>query len=172
MIGRFQQGIRALFAFAQDVDYDLAERYLETEQMTLFQSMAKSEQLHSLNVLRDVLKQETQTPHDLAVVALLHDCGKSRKHLAVWQKMLSVLVKKIFPAWDKKLSEDGELSFWRAPFMVRRHHPRWGAELLRDSNVSECVIWLVEHHADTADSWQGHPYYDLLIRLQGADDAN
>lgn len=172
MLQRFQQGIRALFAFAQDVDYDLAERYLESEQMTLFRSMAKSEQLHSLNVLRDVLKQETQTPHDLAVAALLHDCGKSRKHLAVWQKTLSVLVKKLAPAWDKRLSEDGDLNFWRAPFIVRRHHPRWGAELMRDRNSSDCVIWLIEHHADNADDWQGHPYYDLLIRLQGADDAN
>ena len=172
MIQRFQQGIRALFAFAQDVDYELAERYLESEQMTLFRSMAKSEQLHSINVLRDVLKQEAQTPQDLAVVALLHDCGKSRKHLAVWQKTISVLVKKLLPAWAEKLSTDGELSFWRAPFMVRQHHPQWGAELLRQLNAPERIVWLIEHHADTADDWQGHPYHHLLIRLQEADDAN
>lgn len=65
-LNRIQQGIRALLAFTQTVDYELTERYLTTEQMALFRRMAKSEQLHSLNVLRDVLAQEEQTPHDLA----------------------------------------------------------------------------------------------------------
>lgn len=169
---RFQQGLRALFAFAQDVDYQLAERYLDTKQMALFRSMAKSEQLHSLNVLRAVLAQEEQTPHDLSVAALLHDSGKSRQHLAVWQKTISVLLRKFLPAMDKKLHVDGEMTFWRAPFMVREHHPRWGADLLRQNDASECVIWLVEHHAVSAELWQGHPYYHLLLRLQVADDAN
>jgi len=169
---RMQQGIRALFAFAREVDYEIAERYLNPEQMALFRSMAKSEQLHSLNVLQDVLAQSEQTAHDLAVAALLHDSGKSRKHLAVWQKTISVLVSKLLPGLDDKLSVDGELTFWRAPFIVRRHHPKWSGELLSEMNSSDCAIWLVSHHADSADNWHEHPYYDLLVRLQAADDAN
>ena len=169
---RMQQGIRALFAFATEVDYELAERYLDPEQMALFRSMAKSEQLHSLNVLNDVLVQSEQTSHDLAVAALLHDSGKSRKHLAVWQKTISVLVSKFLPRLDDSLSMDGDLSFWRAPFIVRRHHPKWSGELLSQMNSSDCAIWLVTHHADSADTWGEHPYYELLLRLQAADDAN
>ncbi|GAB5490747.1 MAG: hypothetical protein Phog2KO_09620 [Phototrophicaceae bacterium] len=169
---RLQQGILALFAFAQDVDYELAERYLTPKQMTLFRSMAKSEQLHSLNVLRDVLAQGEQTPQDLAISALMHDVGKSRKHLAVWQKTLSVLVKKLLPQLEQKLRQDGDVKSWRAPFMVREHHPKWGAEILVSYNVSDCVLWLVEHHAEPAEHWQDHDYYKLLKRLQVADDAN
>lgn len=169
---RFNQGIRALFAFAQSVDYDLAERYLNPEQMALFRRMAKSEQLHSLNVARIVLEQSAQTPHDLAVAALLHDSGKSRKHLSVWQKTISVLVNQYFSQWDKKLSVDGDLTFWRAPFVVRRHHPKWGADLLSALHAPERVIWLVRHHADSPGQWREHPHYDLLLRLQAADDAN
>lgn len=172
MIQRFQQGIYALLAFARKVNYELAERYLNSEQMALFRSMAKSEQLHSINVLRDVLAQAEQTPRDLAVAALLHDSGKSRKHLMVWQKTISVLVRKFLPELDNHLSEDEKLSFWRAPFIVRRHHPKWSGELLSAMNSSDCVIWLVTHHAESANNWQEHPYYDLLIRLQRADDAN
>lgn len=172
MIQRFQQGIYALLAFVHEVDYELAERYLSPEQMALLRSMAKSEQLHSINVLRDVLVQAEQTENDLAVAALLHDSGKSRKHLMVWQKTISVLVRKFLPALDNLLSEDGKLSFWRAPFIVRRHHPKWSGELLSAIDSSDCVIWLVSHHAEPADDWREHPYYELLIRLQTADDAN
>jgi len=169
---RVRQGLRAIFAFTVDVDYELAERYLDIDQMALFRRMAKSEQLHSLNVLRIVLEQNEQTPHDLAVAALLHDSGKSRKHLSVWQKTISVLVNQYFPQWDNKLSVDGELTFWRAPFIVRRHHPEWGADMLSELNSSERAIWLVRHHADSPDKWCDHPHYQLLLRLQAADDAN
>ncbi|MEM9951584.1 MAG: hypothetical protein AAF846_08300 [Chloroflexota bacterium] len=169
---RFRQGIRALLAFSTDVDYDLAERYLNSQQMTLFQQMAKPEQLHSLNVLRDVLAQSEQTPHDLAVVALLHDSGKARCHLAVWQKTISVLVSKFLPSLDDRLSRDGQLTFWRAPFMVRRNHPTWSAQFLADLGCNERIVWLAEHHADNADQWHNHPHHALLVRLQTADDAN
>ncbi len=168
---RFKQGVRALFAFTTSVDFELAERYLSPQQMTLFRQMAKPEQLHSLNVLRDVLAQATTTPHDLAVAALLHDVGKSRYHLAVWQKTLSVLISKLLPPLDNRLSIEATLTFWRAPFIVRRHHPQWGGDLL-SAYAPDCVIWLVSHHADSADDWQHHAYYDLLVRLQIADDAN
>lgn len=169
---RLQQGLRAIFAFTQSIDHDLVERYLTQDEMALFRQLALSEQLHSVNVLRDILEQSQQTPHDLAVAALLHDIGKCRKHMAVWQKTISVLVKTFLPKLDDKLSEDGELTFWRAPFILRRHHPKWGGQLLSDIQSSDCVIWLTTHHADDADDWHDHPYYELLIRLQQADDAN
>lgn len=171
-VKRIQQGIRALFAFTQSVDYQLAERYLNPEQMALFRQMEKSEQLHSLNVLHDVLDQEEYTPDDLAVAALLHDAGKIRYPLAIWQKTLSVLVKTLLPALDARLIAEDRLSFWRAPFVVRHYHPGWGGELLRESGASDTIVWLVTHHADSAQRWQTHPSHSLLLRLQEADNAN
>ncbi|MGJ3237450.1 MAG: hypothetical protein ACFE0Q_01965 [Anaerolineae bacterium] len=169
---RLQQGIGALFAFARTVNYDLAEQYLTPEQMDLFRQMAKAEQLHSLNVLRDVLVQEQRTPHELAVAALLHDVGKARKHLAVWQKTLSILVRKFLPALDERLSREGDLHSWRMPFMVRRYHPQWGGHMLSQTDSSPISIWLVTHHAEPAEQWRDHPHYPLLVRLKAADDAN
>jgi hypothetical protein len=170
---RLQQGLRALFAFRQSVDYALAERYLNEKQMALFRRLAKSEQLHSLNVLRDVLAQESETPHDLAVAALLHDAGKSRWHLAVWQKTISVLVKKFLPSLDKRLSREEGLNFWTAPFVVRHHHPKWSGELLAEIDSSQGAIWIATHHAESAEQWRdSSPYYPLLFRLQAADDKN
>jgi hypothetical protein len=172
---RVRQGVRALFAFSQVVDYDLAAEYLNPTQMTLFRRMARSEQLHSLNVLQSVLAQAAETPHDLAVAALLHDCGKSYYALTVWQRTLAVLVKKLLPSLSNQLSRNDSpvgLSVWRAPFVVRQHHPAWGAALLTQTDTSERAIWLVAHHADSLALWQEHPNTPLLARLKQADDLN
>ncbi len=169
---RIQQGIRALLAFTRTVDYDTARRWLTPQEMQLFRNLGRSEQLHSLNVLRDVLAQEAHTPPELAAAALLHDAGKGRYRLAVWQKTLSVLVKTLHPTLEKRLRQDGDLTFWRAPFIVRYHHPKWSGEMLRAIGSDERVIWLAQHHADAPHVWQDHPDYSLLRRLQQADDMN
>lgn len=169
---RIQQGIRALLAFATPVDIDLAEQYLSPAEFVAFQKMSRAEQLHSLNVLRTVLRQSDITPHPLAVVALLHDVGKSRYHLAVWQKTIAVLVKAFIPPLATYLSRDETLNFWRAPFVVREYHAKWSAEILYDCGTDDIAIWLAGHHQDDLQQHQNHPCYDLLCRLQQADDIN
>ncbi len=169
---RVQQGLRALLAFATRVDLELAQHHLSPAEFDAFQNMAKAEQLHSLNVLRDVLAQADTTPHALAVVALLHDVGKSGYHLAVWQKTIAVLLKKAFPSFASRLANRDKLTFWTAPFIVRAHHPRWSADILRTCDSDEIAIWLAEHHQDPAELYIDHANYELLCRLQVADDAN
>ncbi len=169
---RIQQGVRALFSFTQEVDYALASRYLDEEQLALFRQLARSEQLHSLNVLRAVLGQAPETPHDLAVAALLHDIGKTRYRMALWERTAVVLLRKLAPALYESWSAPGTLDDWRAPFGVYRYHPQWGAELLQATTISPRALWLVQHHQEDAAQWRAHPHHTLLLRLQKADDAN
>ena len=169
---RFQQGLRALLAFSMPIDDDLAAQYLSSEQFTMFKKMARSEQLHSLNVLRDVLQQAKTTPHDLTVAALLHDIGKTRYRLMIWQKTLAVLVRQFFPSLDRHLRQQKKMTFWRAPFIMRYHHPAWSAELLAKVDASECTIWLAAQHQTPIAALADHPHVELLKRLQIADEAN
>src|SRR5689334_17582658 len=132
VVYRLQQGLRALFAFSQPVDWTLAERYLSPKLLTLFRQMDRGEQLHSLGVLRIVLAQG-DTPPDLAVAALLHDVGKSRYPIGVAQKTLAVLVRAIVPSAYMRWSKGSPLNLWERPFVVYEQHPQWSAELLREA---------------------------------------
>lgn len=169
---RLRQGVRALLAYTQAVDYDLAACYLTPDQIALLGRLRLNEQLHSLNVLRAVLDQDDHTPHDLAVAALMHDVGKSRYALAVWQKSLTVLVRRFNSTLYERWSADETLTFWRAPYVVKRYHPAWGADMLAETGAAARAVWLVRHHDSDLAAWDGHPHQPLLARLQHADDAN
>lgn len=168
---RIRQGVRALFAFARPIDRALAAEYLTPPLLALFDQMRRAEQQHSLNVLRSLLAQG-QTPSDLAVAALLHDVGKIRYPLAVWQKTVAVLVRAFLPTLFRRLSEGDPRPFWRRAFVVYVQHPAWSGDLITQAGGSPDAVWLVTHHADDVEQWRDHALYPLLKRLQMADDAN
>ena len=171
VVYRLQQGIRALFAFSQPVDWALAGRYLSPRLLDLFRQMNRDEQLHSLAVLRDVLAQG-DTPNDLAVAALLHDVGKSRYPIGVWQKTLAVMVRTLMPNAYRRWSQGNPMNLWERPFVVYEQHPLWSAELLREAGASEAACWLAAHHAGSVQSAPTPVQLEWLKRLQQADDQN
>ena len=171
VVYRLQQGIRALFAFSQPVDWALAGRYLSPRLLDLFRQMNRDEQLHSLAVLRDVLAQG-DTPNDLAVAALLHDVGKSRYPIGVWQKTLAVMIRTLLPNAYFHWSKGSPLNLWQRPFVVYEQHPQWSAELLRTAGASEAVCWLAAHHAIKDVGTASATQLEWLKRLQQADDQN
>ncbi|MFN8372214.1 MAG: HD domain-containing protein [Anaerolineae bacterium] len=168
---RIQQGLRSLFAFTRPVDFNLAGRYLTPAQMALFRRFKRGEQLHSLSVLRTVQAQG-DTPHDLAIAALLHDIGKIRSPLNTAQKTLIVLVRAFAPTLFARWTAAEYTDFWRRPFVVSVYHPKWSAELVAETGASETALWLIAHHQDKWEQWAQHPCAPLLARLQAADDSN
>ncbi len=171
MVYRLQQGVRALFAFSQEVDWALVERYLSPPLLALFRQMDRGEQLHSLAVLRDVLAQG-DTPTDLAIVALLHDVGKSRYPISVWQKTWAVIVRAVAPSLYYRWSKGSPLNLWQRPFVVYEQHPLWSAELLRAAGASDVDCWLAAHHAIKGEVAPTPSQSEWLKRLQQADDKN
>lgn len=175
---RMRQGVRALLAFRETPDLSLAAQYLNMSQLALFRQMPHLEQVHGVNVLRSALAlplpadADGRALDDLAVAALLHDCGKSIHRVRIWQKTLPVLVKATSPELFDKLSTRNPKNYlWRA-FAVKAHHPQWGAEMAGHANTSARALWLIEHHQDTPETLARHEYLPLLTILQQADDAN
>lgn len=168
---RLRQGLRALTAFARPVDLALAGSTLNEAQLALFRQMKRSEQQHSLAVLRTLL-DEAPVPHDLAVAALLHDVGKTRYPLAVWMKTATVLLKALLPGLAQRWADGNPRNWLQRGLVVSKHHPAWSAELVAQTGASESALWLIRHHQSRAAALDAHPDAPLLRRLQRADDAN
>ncbi|MCY4146225.1 MAG: HD domain-containing protein [Chloroflexi bacterium] len=167
---RLGQGIRAWLAFAARPDLALARQWLSDCEYAAFCRLSRADQLHSVRVFEAVASADADAPSTLRKAALLHDIGKSRYQLAVWQKTLSVLARSLAPGWFRQASAGGDLTAWRAPFSVHAHHPRWGGEILRACGSDATVVWLAEHHQSNPSSLDGHPLRAQLAALQRADN--
>lgn len=148
-----------------------ARAILTDSQMKLFRQLQVSEQNHSLRVLRAIQKQGENNP-DLLVAALLHDVGKIRYPLRVWERVFIVLGKKLFPkrstVWGQSKPQG-----WSRPFVVAAQHPLWGGELALEAGTAPQAVRLIRHHQDkttnpTADQTEAY----LLSVLQNADNLH
>ncbi len=167
---RLRQGVRALFAWARPVDTALAAKILSPELLRLFQRMRRSEQQHSLNVLRTLQAQGHNDPALLAA-ALIHDVGKSRVAFHLWDRVLVVLVKAAAPRLARKCGQ-GTPTGWRRPFAVSQQHPQWGAEMAAAAGADPLLVQLIaDHQKHLVGPPQNH-VEERLYLLQNADDAN
>jgi hypothetical protein len=170
VIARLRQGLRAIFALASPVDYEAAAEVLSPSLMRLFRRMSRSEQLHSLRVMRTLSAQGHADP-DLLAAALLHDCGKSRYRFALPERVTVVLVKKLAPASFARWSM-GEPRGWRRPFVIAARHPQWSAEDMESAGASMLAAALARRHQDRVDGVSTSVEDRLLVALQAADDDN
>jgi hypothetical protein len=172
---RLKQFWLALTAATGAGDLEEAQRALGPQLMAVFEKMQPSEQAHSLWVYRQLREttdiSDRQAYHDLLAAALLHDAGKSRYPLRVWERVLIVLGKAFFSqharAWG-----GGTPQGWRRAFVVAEQHPVWGAEMALQAGAAPRVAMLIRRHQeklpheDQCESLENH----LLRLLQHFDE--
>jgi putative nucleotidyltransferase with HDIG domain len=173
---RARQFWYALTATPDPEDLDQARRVLLPSQMALFTRLQASEQAHSLEVFRR-LRERNETNRDLLVAALLHDVGKSRHPIRLWERVAIVLGKVFFP---KKVGVwgQGEPRGWRRPFVIAEQHAVWGAEMARRAGASPTTVALIQRHQEahgelSARRGEAGGFEDeLLRRLQYLDNES
>lgn len=154
-----------------------ASQVLSPSLMKLFMRMPPREQAHSLWIY-DRLLQQNETDHDLLVAALLHDVGKSRYPLRLWERVVIVLGKAWFPERAKIWGKGAPLG-WKRPFVIAEQHPAWGAELAAQAGAAPLAVALIQHHQDAPNAILGRASEEnrslelrLLSRLQSLDDES
>ncbi len=165
---RLRQGLRALTAFTRPVDFDAARAVLSPGLLPLFERMRRSEQQHSLRVMR-ALQVAGHTHPDLLTAALLHDCGKARVPLTLFGRTLTVLARRFTPRLAARLSE-GDPRGLRRPFVVARCHPDWSAADMAAAGAPPLAVALARRHADRVAGSPQSEGDQLLALLQKADD--
>jgi hypothetical protein len=168
---RLRQFWLALKAVPDTQDLALAAEVLSPEQMKLFKQMQSSEQAHSLWIFRQMRQHlagvDLAAQHDLLVAALLHDVGKSRHPLRLWERAVIVLGNTFFPNLVQQwgLQPPGG---WKRPFVISVQHPAWGAEMAEQAGASPLAAALVRRHQENLDgavAVEDLPLEDQLLQL-------
>jgi urease accessory protein UreF len=167
---RVRQFWQALWAKPRTEQIEQARQLLNPAQFELFQQLQLSEQTHALDVCSQ-LRAQGETDPDLLAAALLHDVGKVRYPLRVWDRMAIVLANKFL----SKLAEQwgqAEPGGWKRPFVVAAQHPTWGADLAAERDVSPKAAALIRHHQDKTVEGLSQEEKRLITILQTVDDNN
>jgi hypothetical protein len=148
-----------------------ARSVLTAEQMHLFTCLQPSEQIHALRVLQTV-QQRGETDPDLQTAALLHDIGKTRAPLKLWERVLIVLGKRFFPDHAKSWGRGQPQGILR-PFVIAEQHPAWGSEMASEVGASPLTVSLIRRHQSPEDFSAISQNEDPLLKiLQAADHQN
>ncbi len=170
LVYRAGQFFQALAARPRSQDRALVEVHLPPALRPLFDTMSPADQAHGIRVLRALLRQGEAHP-DLLAAALLHDVGKSRVPLRLWERVVVVLAEVLLPGASAHWGR-GRPRGWRRPFVVALQHPRWGAEMLAAAGASPLLQELVCRHQEPLDGPPDDPTEVLLRKLQQADSRN
>lgn len=148
----------------------LAERILPPSLFQLFLTLQPSEQAHACQVCASVLAAGFDAPA-LLQAALLHDIGKARHPLRLWERTLIVLGQAVNPqraaAWGQ-----GAPRGLRRAFVIATQHPQWGAEMAATAGASAAVVDLIARHADPPAAADASELAAMLRALQAADGEN
>jgi len=151
-------------------DLEKAGSILNPKQMALFNQMQTTEKHHCLNVLSKLLRAgETQS--DLLVAALLHDVGKVKFPLRLWERVWVVLGKTFLP-YQVKTWEAGpptRKSRLKKSFAITAQHPMWGAEMAAEAGNSSLATALIRRHQEPIPEQPKTTEDQLLRKLQQAD---
>lgn len=183
---RVRQFWDALSAVPEPEEIESIRAYLLPAQMELFLSMPASDQAHSLRVFK-IIQVRSAFVHgdartDLLVAALLHDVGKSRYPLHVWERVTIVLAKRFIPEqvrrWGElnhnpeKRAENGDLKLgWRKAFIIAEQHPGWGAEMAAAAGASRLAVELIRRHQENLAGDNGSMEDILLRHFQLVDNS-
>lgn len=160
----------ALSAAPSAQEINLAAQTLSAEQFALFQRMQPGEQAHSLAVLRALECDQPLEP-ELAAAALLHDVGKIRAPLWIWERVVIVIARAVIPEKVKAWGAADRPVGWKRPFVVAEKHPEWGARLAAQAGLGPRGVDIIRRHQDRLEmSRQNDPLLPFLLRLQSADN--
>lgn len=174
MFKRVVQFFKNLQYSVMAVEDDLIDSFLSEEERGLFHQLKKSEQVHSILVLKDFTTRfQGEAEPEILKAVLFHDIGKVLRPLSLLEKSLAVLIKNINLT---KIGWVQNLSFMSSYL----NHGQRGADLLIQKDifrVGSLEEILVRTHHESIDSLRDqYPENARILELHEilkyADDRN
>jgi hypothetical protein len=172
-LGQFWRGLRATISAEERKQ---AANVLPAAALPLFLAMPLDAQRHSLDVLGGLWAHGQRHP-DLAIAALLHDCGKVAAaqggiKIGLWLRGPLVLLAALAPRMTASWASPQPAHGWRYVLYVQHEHPAIGAEWAAQAGCSALSCWLIAHHQTPFSAVEGSDEArKLLMALQRADEG-
>ena len=149
-----------------------AERLLGPGLFELFGRMSPGEQAHSYRVAQTLIAAGHTEP-ELLLAALLHDVGKTRAPLGLWERTLVVLGGGFAPGLAARMgrAENGPRP-WQRPFITAAQHADWGAEMAECAGAPLRAVALIRRHQAAPPVPPRTEDDRLLAALRQADEEN
>ena len=140
-VKQFIWGIESSF---KKVDYKYIEKYLNNNEIFMFNKLKKSDKHHCIRVCKDSLafvedKNIKVNEYKVGKAALLHDIGKSKCHLNIIEKSIIVLLDKFTKGKLKKYDKIKKVNIYY-------NHPKVGYEMLKIYNYDKELLDVVRYH--------------------------
>ena len=124
-------------------DISFVNNHLNEVEKRLFYSLSNSEQKHSVkvcyNALNKLSRYDMLDENSMIKIALLHDIGKSYKHINVIEKSIFVILNKMFPRLLKMFINIKSVK-------VYYEHGEIGYNLLKDKEYNEEILDAIRFH--------------------------
>lgn len=172
---RAGQFFKALHTHPSASQLEQAKTVLKPALLALFLQMQPAEQAHSLAVYEQLIANGEKNS-DLLAAALLHDVGKIRAPLRIWERVIIVIAYYLLPdriaAWGK-----GRPVGWKRTFVVAEQHPAWGAEMAAKAGAPPMTVEIIRRHHQPVRSLSAPgklpPLEDhLILELQTIDEES
>jgi hypothetical protein len=170
LVYRSRQFWNALLSPSKRVPSESLRRHLTPDQLSLFCRMQPAEQAHAYEILKH-LETTGQTDPDLLAAALLHDVGKIRYPLSIFDRIMIVLGKRLFRDAVQRRAKRIPNGL-NQPWAVAEQHGEWGADLASQAGATTRTVELVRHHHDRDPQDLDKQTQQLLAVLRAADDKN
>ncbi|HKI57107.1 MAG TPA: HDIG domain-containing protein [Trueperaceae bacterium] len=132
--------VRALVPGLAPPDDAFAASRLTGAEYGLYLRMDRRDRHHACEVAKELLARHPGASEVLVRAALLHDLGKADRPFRVLERVLVHLLP------TRPLPPEPRLRGLAGAMQVKRHHQRYGADMIRAAGGSEVVARLVAGH--------------------------
>ncbi len=154
-MGQISKFLKSLSINFSKNEIEFVRKYLNAQEQILFYRMPLADQKHAIEVSQ-VLENRAKSEKKLDVAqlikaGLLHDLGKCFYPFTLKDRVIGSLLKQFLPPAYENLSIKGEKQTRKGlarMLYVHKHHPKLGADLARETGMSEECCIMIENHQD------------------------
>ena len=163
---RVKQFFWGLLSLYKKTDDKFIAKFLNKDEIEMFKKLKINDQHHCIRVCKEALEVNDSfelkiDQYKLGKAALLHDIGKIKLHLNLFEKSIIVILDKLTKGYIRKFDNIKQINIYF-------NHPKIGYYMLKEKGYSEELLEVVKYHHNKQKLRQN----EYLTIIAFCDDRN